>query len=337
MSRADSGPWRLLRKLFLPVSLLVLLTAALTVPLPFFLEGPGTPLSLAGNVQVADAEDLNGDFLVTTVNLRRGTVARLVSGLLDDERSIVRSSRVLSPGEDPAAFFERQRAVFRESVDVAAAVALAAAGYDIGPSDLTGSGALVVRVMEGAPAEGVLEPGDVITAVDGTAVRVTDDLRGLISEAEELELTVLREGEERNVRVRPGTISTSEGRVRGIGVEVQTADPRIALPVDVEVDSGEIGGPSAGLMLALAVYDLVSDEDLADGRVIAGTGTLSPRGAVGPVGGIASKVLSAEAMGADVFVVPADQLEAALAARPEGSDLEIISAATFEEALADLR
>ena len=337
MSRPTRGPWRLLNILFLPVSLLLLGFAALVVPMPFFVEAPGTPLGLAGSVDVPDADELTGDFLVTTVNLRQGTATRLVTGLLDDEASLVRSSGVLSPGEDPQEFFDRQRQIFRQSVDVAAAVALGAAGYDVGPSDITGSGALVVRLTEGAPAEGVLRPGDVITAVDGAPVRVTDDLRGLVTEAEEVQLTVVRDGQPRDLRVRPGLIHTSEGDVRGLGVEVQTADPRISLPVDVEVDAGTVGGPSAGLLLALTIYDLVSDEDLAAGRVIAGTGTLSPQGNVGAVGGIPSKVVSAERSGADVFVVPAAQLEAALEALPEGSDLEIVSAATFEEALADLR
>lgn len=337
MSREEQGPWRLLRALFLPASLAVLVTAALVVPMPYFIETPGTPLDLSSKVEVSDAQGLNGDFLVTTVNLRQGTVAGLVTGLFDEHAVFIRSSRVLPPGEDDEAFFDRQRDIFRESVDVAAAVALDAAGYDVDPSDLTGSGAVVARILLGAPADGVLRPGDVITAVDGVPIEVSDDLRGLIGDAEHLELTVLRDGHELRLEVRPGPIETSEGRIRGIGIEVQTANPRIVLPVDVEVDSGEVGGPSAGLVLALTIYDLVADEDLAAGRVVAGTGTVSPQGNVGPIGGIARKVISAEQSGADVFVVPSDQLGSALAAQPQDSDMEVISAATFEEALADLR
>lgn len=334
-ARTRRGP---LRALFLPVSLAILLLAALAVPLPFFLEAPGTPLSLTDNVAVETGTAVDGEYLLTAVNLRQGTVARAVQGWVDADAVLVRSSRFLPPGEDGRVYFDRQRDIFRASVDIAAAVALSAAGLDVDPTAVTGSGALVGRILLGAPADGILEPGDVIVAVDDTPVRITDDLRGSIDPEgdEAVTLTVQRDGEEREVELTPGVIDTAEGPIRGIGVEIQTADPRITLPVDVAVESGSIGGPSAGLMLALTIYDMVADGDLARGRTIAGTGTLSPEGVVGPIGGIARKITSAERAGADVFVSPMAQVEAARAAVRPGSGLEVVGVNTFEEALAAL-
>jgi Lon-like protease len=329
-----------LRALFLPASLAILVLAVLLVPLPVYLETPGTPVSLQDAVSIEDeaAADLAGDFLLTTVRLSPGTPARVVQGLVDAHAVLVRSALVIPPGEEEREYFDRQRQVFRAASDVAAAVALSAAGYDVDPSDISGSGVLVGRVLPGTPADGVLQPGDVITAVDGTPVRIADDLRPRIAESDdELELLVVRDEVERTERIEPADITTADGSIRGIGVEIQTADPRIELPVQVDVASGSIGGPSAGLMLALTIFDKVAEEDLARGRIVAGTGTLSPDGRVGAIGGIARKVASAERIGADVFVSPADQLEAARAAVSPGSDLQVIGAATFEEALAALR
>jgi Lon-like protease len=332
--------WALLQAAFLPVSVAVLLAAALLVPLPVFTETPGASLSLgeAVTVETAEAEELNGDFLLTTVHLRPATVVGVLGAFLDAGTTRVPAGLVVPPGEDRDAYFERQRAVFRSSVEVAAAVGLAAAGVDVDPADISGSGALVARVLAGAPADGVLRPGDVITAVDGAEVRVDGDLRAHLQEAgaAPVELRFRRDGEERTAQLSTALLPTTAGPVRGIGVEIQTADPTVPLPFPISVEGGTIGGPSAGLMVALTVYDRVAAADLADGRVVAGTGTLTPDGAVGPIGGVALKVLAAHEAGADVFIGPGSQLATARAALPQGSTVEVIGAETFAEALAAL-
>jgi Lon-like protease len=335
---AASGRWSL-RRIFLPLSVAILGMAAMMASLPVYVEVPGTPVSLQDAVVVQDgaAGELAGDFLLTTVHLRPGTPARVAQGLLDRNAVLVRSSLVVPPGQDERDFFDRQREVFRASVDVAAAVGLQAAGIEVDLTATTGRGVLVSRVLDGAPADGVLRPGDVITAVSGRPILVADELRDRLQDSPgEVELRFLREDGEHHARVEPADIRTQAGTIRGIGVEIQTASPRIELPVGVDVDSGQIGGPSAGLMMALTVYDKVAEVDLAAGRLVAGTGTLSPDGRIGPIGGIGQKVVSAHRAGADVFVSPAGQLEVARAAVPSGSALEVVGAATFDEALAVL-
>lgn len=331
------------RSWFLPLALATLVVAALLVPLPVFLESPGEPLSLGDVVEVGvdDVDELSGDFLLTAVNVRRATASGVVRGLIDPEIALVAAERIVPPGEDDAVYFERQRAVFRESVSTAAAVGLTAAGYDVDTDSVTGSGVLVVEVLPRSPADGVLQPGDVIVGVDGDEVRVADDLRGLIGQADDgrpREILVRRDGEEEKVSVVPGEFAHGEGEVtHGIGVVIQTLDQRIELPVPVDVESGRIGGPSAGLMMALTVYDKAdTDVDLAAGRTIAGTGMLSLRGEVGPIGGIAGKVVAAQRRDVDIFLSPAGQLDVARGALQEDSDLEVVGVATFEEALAAL-
>lgn len=328
---------RLLRVLFLPVSLLLLAAATLAVPLPVFMERPGSPVSLTDHVSVdapQAAGDIDGDFLLTLVNLRRATTAGVVVGLFDADTEFI-FAQALTAGLDDAEYFEAQRDLFDETADMAAALALEAADFPVERSEA--SGALVVSVLPGAPADGVLRPGDVITSVEGEPIRGAGQLVEAIRQADgpQVELGIRRDDERRQVRVAPGPVPQLDQD--GLGVQVNDLPPEVDLPFPVEVDAGAIGGPSAGLMIALTVYDTVSDEDLAAGRRIAGTGAIDARGHVQPVGGVDLKVVAADRDGADVFVSPVEQVPDALAAVPGDSALEIVGVATFSEALDALR
>lgn len=327
---------RLLRILFLPVSVLLITAATLAVPLPVFLERPGNPVSLVEHVAVdaPDSDGIDGDFLLTLVNLRRATTAGMFLGLLDAETEFVPAGH-LTGGLDDDTYFESQRALFADTADVAAAVALEAAGFPVERS--AAPGALVAHVVPGAPSDGVLRPGDVITSVDGEPVRGASDLIRAVRRAasSQLELGVLRDDAERQVRLTPGRVPDVEEPA--LGVQVHDVPPAVELPVPVDVDAGAIGGPSAGLMVALTVFDAVSEEDLAAGRRVAGTGAISARGHVEPVGGIALKVLAADRAGVDLFLSPAEQLPEALSAVAAGSSLEVVGVSTFSDALQALR
>ncbi|MDP8909389.1 MAG: PDZ domain-containing protein [Chloroflexota bacterium] len=321
---------RWLRAGFLPVSVLILLTAVLIVPLPFYLERPGTAVSLGACVDVdSDGRGVDGDFLLTTINVSPATAFDAVRGIVDDETSLVPRRQLLPPGVESEEFFSRQRELFAASADVAAGVGLEAAGYEV---TVSGEGVQVVRILPGTPAAELLRPGDVIRSIDGNAVAVEADLREVIEDTEvgtPLRLQVQRDGEVLDVDVAPRLVQG----MSVIGILPQTLHPRVDLPVDVEVATGPFGGPSAGLMIALTVYDKVrSDVDLAAGRIVAGTGSISQDGRVGPIGGVGLKVLAAEARGADVFLAPAADYPAAIGAVPAGSDLQIVSVETFDEA-----
>lgn len=329
---------RLLRPLLLPLALLVLLTAAVRVPLPFFVERPGSVLSLADSVTVADGGALDGDFLLTTVNYRRGTVFEGAASVFDAASDVVPAAAFIPEGQSSDEYFAGQRSLFEVTADVAAAVALSEAGYDVDPADLSGDGARVVAVLDGSAAEGVLQAGDVVVAVDGEPIATSEALQEavLARGREPLDVAYLRDGERRRAELVPGLDPTSGSPV--LGVQIETVAPRIELPVEVQVDSGRIGGPSAGLLIALTVYDKVrGDVDLTGGQRVAGTGTLDGDGRVGPIGSVEQKVVTAARAGAEVFLVPAVQHEAAAGAVPAGSDLEVVAAGTFGEAVAALQ
>ncbi len=312
----------------------VLGVLALAVPLPVFVLAPGSAVSVGERIELGRPPDpLSGELLLTTVAIFQPSTVGVVRAWLDDSRDVLPREQVVPEGVDDAEFEEAQRALFRESSEVAAAVGLRAAGEQV---TIRGSGAMVAAVQPGTPAAGVLMEGDVIVGVDGTPVALASDLVALLGSraaGDEVTLRVQRDGGEREVRVRLGMVEGIDQAALGIGVTTVELD--VALPFSVEVDQGRIGGPSAGLLIALTVYDLADPGDLVAGRTVAGTGIIDLDGEVGEVGGVFAKVVAAREAGASVFLVP--EAELALAQEAAGDDLEVIPVATLDEAITALR
>ena len=320
----------------MPLITVGLVAAALTLPLPYFRERPGRVVSLGACVDVdADtATALTGDVLLMTISLLPTTPVDLVTAALDPATDVVKKQAVVPQGVDTRQYFDDQRKVFGAVADDAAAVGLRAAGLTV---PVTGDGVGVLAIAPGTPAEGVLEPGDVITQIDGERIALEEDLRDavVVAAREERALRLLVRRGERDVPITL-TPAVRNGQPV-IGIQPETLNRRVRLPVPVKVLSGSVGGPSGGLTVALTVYDkYLADVDLVAGRVVAGTGTIDAQGRVGPIGGVGLKVIAAERQDADVFLAPAANFEAARAALPDGSDMQIMRVATFEEARAAL-
>jgi Lon-like protease len=216
------------------------------------------------------------------------------------------------------------------SQKVAIAVALEELGRQV---EVTPAGAEVVLVQPGSPADGVLEVGDLIVEVDGEPVEGTDDLRDAFADVEpgdQVELTVEREG--KSVELTAGTQGLeSEPERAVVGVQVQDADT-FEFPVDIEIDAGGIGGPSAGLAFALDIVDELGD-DIDRDRTIVATGELSLDGTVGSIGGVKQKAIAAERAGADLFLVPDGNYEEA---EDAVDGLDVVAVSDFDEALSVL-
>ena len=133
-----------------------------------------------------------------------------------------------------------------------------------------------------------------------------------------------RDGSERTVQARTAEV---DGRTV-IGVSLRLD---YDLPVDVTINTGSVGGPSAGLMFSLAIYDVLTPGELTGARDIAGTGTMEDDGSVGPIGGIRQKLVGARAAGADYFLAPAENCDEVIGHVPDG--LRVVRVATFDEGL----
>jgi Lon-like protease len=213
---------------------------------------------------------------------------------------------------------------------IAITVALRELGREV---EVNESGAEVVLVQPGTPADGVLEVGDVIVEAEGQDVESIQGLQRALSDVEpgeEVELTVQR-GDER-VQVTSGTRAAPDDPDRAVmGVQVQDALD-FEFPVDIEIDAGNIGGPSAGLAFALDIMDELGD-DIDRGRKIVATGELTLDGEVLPIGGVKQKAIGAREAGADIFLVPDGNFEEA---RKATDDLEIVPVSNIQEALSVL-
>jgi PDZ domain-containing protein len=324
-----------MRRLLLLSSVVIVVAALALVPLPWVELAPGPALDVRSRLEVdrPPAHEPSGHLLLTTVLLGDATSFDAVDALVDPHRELVARQDVIPPGVNEGDYLAAQQQVFVESGQVAAAVAAREAGL---PVTVTGGGAVVAAVATGSPADGKLREGDVITAVDGRPVHLASDLvsrLAAVGSGTVVTLTVRRAGRARSVGIRLRRASQL-GRPR-LGVAIETLDLRVRLPFHVGIRGNDIGGPSAGLMMALTVYDLLQPTDLTRGRTIAGTGTIDVDGRVGPIGGIREKVVGARRAGATLFLAPVSEAGDARDAAPKG--LRVVPVSTFDEAVAALR
>jgi Lon-like protease len=213
---------------------------------------------------------------------------------------------------------------------VAITVALRELGRQV---DIEEVGAEVVLVQPDAPADGELEVGDIVVEADGEDVSTREDLTQAMSDVEPGErVTFTVERGDETLEVTLPTRAAEEGPARAVvGILIQTAE-NFEFPVDIQIDAGSIGGPSAGLAFALDIVDELGD-DVDDGRTVVATGELTLEGEVQAIGGVKQKVIGARRAGADVFLVPDEN---AADAREVADGLDIVAVSDFDEALSAL-
>lgn len=218
---------------------------------------------------------------------------------------------------------------------------VAGLGEALGYSNLKLDGLLVVGLVSNTPASKFLHLGDVITSADGQDLTTStgiNQLGTIVSNhavGEAVQLNVLRSGKTIPISVgvvkNPSASSGSNAPARVIGVEIE---PDYLPPVQIKINAGEIGGPSAGLSWAMSIVNLVGQNDLTRGRVIADTGTIDYAGNVGDIGGIQQKVYGAEDENATIFICPKDQAKDAQATvRQSHYQMQVIGVSTLHEAV----
>jgi PDZ domain-containing protein len=297
------------------------------VRLPYYSLGPGPAREVQPLIRVTGHQEFpsDGKLIMTTVRFHSVSAVGALFAWLDPDQAVVPEHTLFPPGE--TAEQETQRALSQmdqSKIDAAYVVLRRLADY---PHE-HGDGALIEYVSPGCPAEGKLYTGDVVESIDGTPVHSQDDA------AEALDAAPV--GDPIAFEVRAG------GETHDVAVTRATCDPRIdrplvgifmidAFPFGVQISSGDVGGPSAGLMWALGLYDLLTPGDLTAGRTIAGTGTIDTRGRVGPIGGIQDKAVAAERAGAMIFLVPADNMDDLR--NVDTGEMRLISVSAFNEAL----
>ena len=316
-----------------------LTAAAFTVQLPYYMVQPGTvrPAEQRIDVRGADAYETDGEVLFTTVYLTRATPALMVRAWLDDAVEIRTEEEVYPDGDrDGSQRLNRRRMDLSKLV--ATSVALDHLGID---AEYDADGARVLGLTEASPSDGLIEPDDVIVGVDGAEVAMPGDIATELSDrapGDTVEVDVRRGGdsdaEPVDVEVVLGA-SPDDAEQPVLGVQVEPADPRIAADVEVQVDSGEVSGPSAGLAWTLAIIDRLTPGSLTEGRRVAVTGEILDDGTVGPVGGVVQKVAAVERAGIDLFIYPSatPEEEQREMRRVAGDAVELRAVSNVDEAI----
>ena len=323
----------------LAVPLVVALwVAALLVPLPYVVYSPGYTIDVLGKTKGTETIEVrgapsyhdDGQLRFTTVFVTQPDthigLLQAMGAWIDPDAAVYPYDTVFQPGETDATSRREGAAQMSSSQDTAVAVALTELGRDFETEVVVGS------VQPGSPSEGVLREGDQLVAVGGDRISSPNQVVSAVeddTDGRPLEIRVLRGGAEQSVSVQPE--DTSDGPRIGVQLGLSYDFP---FEVDFGIDP-DIGGPSAGLMLSLAVYDVLTEGSLTGGEVVAGTGELFPNGAVGPIGGIDQKIAAARDDGASLFMVPRDNCEDAIDA-PRG-DMRLVRADTMSDALAAIK
>jgi PDZ domain-containing protein len=312
---------------------LVLLTlgALYLIPSDDYILLPDRAHAVAPLVRVEGGHDPRGRGTIFFVDVfeRRASELESLFPWLHRGATLVPAHLLVPPGTSDKAAHEADLRAMEISQRIAAAVALRHLGYHVTAKP---SGVVVDDVESSSHAVGVVHPADVIVAVNGKPTPTVGKLRRLLARVEPGEtvtLSLRRGSNAETVRVQTVASPVEKGRaIIGITPD-QAAD--IRLPLNVEIDAGNVGGPSAGLAFTLEVMAELG-HDPTNGYRVAATGQIELDGTVAPIGGVKQKTYGVKEAGAEVFLVPAAGGNAATAKRYAGS-LRVIAVHSFGQAL----
>lgn len=322
---------------------------------PFYIYKPGTAEEIGPMVEMQQTENPRdqGAFLLTTVRMSHSNLVNLGLAFFNPLAEIRWKQSVLK-GKTEEEYSGKQDYVMLTSQSNAIQAAYQKAGIAY---QIKSEGVIILETLSGMPADQILLPGDGIVKADETEIRTTEDLYQFFQvkkPGDTVTISYKRKQvtyQNRFVLVElPRNPNDTSGQTRA-GLGVTPADVLVVKAEQesqqVNIKAGDIGGPSAGLMFALEIYNRVVPADISKGYRIAGTGTITPGGKVCPIGGIQHKVVAADRAGADIFFAPKDTYppECGLAgitlnttdaenqANTIRSDMKVVPVATMDEAL----
>jgi PDZ domain-containing protein len=303
------------------------------VGLPYVIMKPGPITNTLGKlsgqqlitVSGAKTYPTQGALDFTTVRIAGGpgfrvTVWDLLGAAIRPSEEIVDEELYFPKGVTDKQVEEESTAEMIDSQQEAVAVALKAVGQKVVEH------VVVAAVAKDAPSAPLLKAGDEIVSVDGKAVTDSRGVRDGVSAhepGESVALGLVRDG-------KPVTVEAKTREADGRATVGVFLGVRFEFPIDVKINAGDVGGPSAGTMFSLAVYDTLTPGALTGGENIAGTGTINSQGVVGPIGGIRQKLVGAHDGGAKWFLAPAGNCDEVVGHVPDG--LRVVRIATFDEA-----
>ncbi|MBL1095852.1 YlbL family protein [Streptomyces coffeae] len=327
--------------------LIALMCTGLLLPVPYAEMSPGPTYNTLGEhkgecvLQISGhkgCETTGGHLNMTTVRVTgseyKMNLVEAVYGWLAHDDVVVPHDTLYPDDKTPDEVNQQNAEEFTESQEAAKVAALRALKKPVSSQVIVGT------VGKGSPSQGRLHAGDVIKSVDGTAVRGPEDIAKLVTKhkpGQKVVFSVIpakaaaaaeKRGEKPSGEKRV-TVTTTKAK-GGRAIVGITAGNDYTFPFRIDIKLADVGGPSAGLMFALGIVDRLSSGDLTGGKFIAGTGTITEKGVVGPIGGIQMKTIGAREAGARYFLTPKENC--ATAAKDVPSGLRLVKVHTIDDA-----
>ncbi|MDX8342985.1 SepM family pheromone-processing serine protease [Rossellomorea sp. YZS02] len=333
------------------VIMTIIMVASSFYYLPYYVTKPGSAHELDPIVHVENGYQDDGELMLTTVRMGRANIYAYLMASIRKYEYIFPVDEIRSPHESDEEYNLRQLQLMNNSQSHAIEVAYKKAGK---PYKYNYKGIYVLNIYPSMPAEDVLKPGDRITAIDGQTFQSSQEFIDYVSgkaKGDKVEITYVRN---KNKKVETIPLEAFPDIPDKVGLGITLSDDKeIVTDPPVKLETEEIGGPSAGLMFSLEIYDQLTEDDLPKGHRIAGTGTISEDGKVGRIGGIEQKIIAADKAGAEYFLAPdetitkemkekypdleSNYVAAIRTAEDIGTDMKVVPVRSFEEALAFLQ
>lgn len=319
------------------IAVLLLAMLASFYKLPYYVSTPGSAETLEQFVEVENGTKAEGSFMLTTVRMGRANIYTYAWAKIADYHKIYKQEQIRSQDETDEEYSVRQLKLMDDSQTSAILNGYKEAGLQ---AKVKVEGIYVLHIAKDSPADGVLNPGDRIIKVDGKNIKSSEFFIEYVSSkkaGDQVRLEIKRDKKIINKTIQLEQLEET-GKV-GVGITL-VEDRSVETDRDIEINADSIGGPSAGLMFSLEIFNQLTEEDYTRGKKIAGTGTISDDGTVGPIGGVDQKVVAADSADAEIFFAPnqqgakeSDYQLAIKTAKEIGTDMIIVPVDTIDDAL----
>ena len=312
----------------------IIISSLSLIQTEYYFMSPGPPYQWDIDYGEIENYEFDGSLYQLTVRRDEANVLIYIWSLVNDSYDLYPREVILPDGVTPKELSEISIQNMRTSENVAIAVALKNVGYEISSK---GDGVAVVGILDDSPVKDKLKKGDLLNSINNKNISSATEFISTLrtySIGETVSIGLLREidGNKKTLTIETTLIEHVEYEGEPmVGFLATTVNERFDFPFEIDIKTGNVGGPSAGLMMALNVYNNLIPEDLTNSMIVAGTGTIEIDGSVGPVGGIKQKVIAAKKAGAELILVPVANFDEAKIFETE--ETAVVAVDSFSEAL----
>ena len=309
---------------FLPI----VITISLLIPVPYYVKMGGGTINLTNEISIEGEKEEKGSLEALYVREAKGIVLTYLLSYIVPSFEKEKIENTVINEEDEDAYNYRERLYFTTSLDSATKVAFEKAGKEV---KISSSRFLVIYIDKSSKTN--LEVGDEILKIEGEKVDSYDEIANLISKNQnkkQIKITVKRDDQE--IETFNKLINMDNEKKLGVVISNEikyTSDPKVDFAFN-----GRQAGPSGGLMIALTIYNKLTDEDITKGKKVVGTGTIDTLGNVGEIGGIKHKLMAADSKNADIVFVPKENYKEAKQIKDKKNyNFELVSISNFDDAI----